>query len=233
MIRQFLRARRKAKRIAADQARDALLNSENKTEYWTLLEEECARSSLIYLLEQSLEHPGDVVECGVFRGASLRRIAKTVKDQAPEKTVYGLDSFEGFPDGGITEADTQAFRSETRLMGKFKDAEDVPDRLGKFAEVFDIKLELKKGYFEHTLPGLAGRPISFLHLDSDTYASHMEVLNALYNQVTSGGVIVLDDYNAEAWPGATQAVDEFLADKPESVELSKAREAPAWHIVKK
>ena len=103
MLRQFLRNRRKAERIAADEARDWLLNSEDgKRDYWHALAEECAESSLIALLEDALKLPGDVVECGVFRGASLRRIAKTLKDIAPERKVFGLDSFEGFPDGGVT-----------------------------------------------------------------------------------------------------------------------------------
>lgn len=232
MIREFLRARRKAKRIAADEARDALLTEERKAEYLAMLKAECARSSLIAALEVALAQPGDVVECGVFRGASLRRIAATVKERAPGRTVFGLDSFEGFPDDGITDADTQAFRGRKRLLGKFKDADDAPARLDGFARAFDIDLVLKKGYFEHTLPDLAGRKLSFLHIDCDTYAGHVEVLGALFDQVVSGGMIALDDYRDPAWPGATQAVDEFLADRPERVELSEVREDPAWIIRK-
>jgi hypothetical protein len=46
------------------------------------------------------------------------------------------------------------------------------------------------------------------------------------------GVIVLNDHHAEASPGATKAVDEFLSDKPETVQQSTERETPAWYIVK-
>ncbi len=233
MLRQFLRNRRKAKRIASDEARDSLMSSDaTRAEYWDALAEECAQSALIALLEDALKLPGDIIECGVFRGASLRRIAKTVKDRAPERTVYGLDSFEGFPEGGITDADTKLFRSETRLMGKFRDADDVPARLTQFAETFDIKLELRKGYFEKTLPDLTDQTFCFLHIDSDTYASHVEVLAALFDRVTPGGVIVLDDYDAEAWPGAKRAVDEFLENRAETVAKSEARADPAWYILK-
>lgn len=233
MLRQFLRSRRKAKRIEKDEAKDALLGSDaGKADYLNALQAECAESSLIALLEDALKLDGDVVECGVFRGASLRRICKTVGDLAPEKTVFGLDSFEGFPEGGITEADTKLFRSETRLMGKFKDADDVPDRLSRFAETFGINLDLRKGYFENTLPGIADRQFCFLHIDCDTYAGHKEVLEALYDRVVPGGVIVYDDYNDESWPGATQAVDEFFADRRETVALSEVRSDPAWHMIK-
>ncbi|MEK6215931.1 MAG: TylF/MycF family methyltransferase, partial [Boseongicola sp.] len=206
MLRQFLRNRRTTRRKARDSARDSLLDDETgQQEYWDALATECAESSLIALLEDALKSPGDVIECGVYRGASLRRIAKTVKDIAPDRTVFGLDSFEGFPEGGISEADTKMFRSETRLMGKFKDADDVPGRINSFAKIFDINVDLRKGYFETTLPDVSDRQFCFLHVDSDTYASHKEVLEALFDCVVPGGVIVYDDYNAEAWPGATQA----------------------------
>ena len=233
MLREFLRKRRGARQVAKDDAKDALLGDDvGKSEYWQALGDECAKSSLIGLLEEALKQPGDVVECGVFRGASLRRIAKTVKDIAPEKTVFGLDSFEGFPSGGINEEDTTLFRTEARLMGKFTNADDVPGRLTKFAETFGMKLDLRRGFFEKTLPGITGRPLAFLHIDCDTYSGHVEVLDALFEHVVPGGIIVLDDYNTEAWPGATKAVDEFLSDRPETVQQSTERETPAWYIVK-
>ncbi|MBT8419083.1 MAG: TylF/MycF family methyltransferase [Silicimonas sp.] len=233
MFRNFLRSRRKAKRIASDDAKDALLaQDEGRRHYLAGLSGECAASSLISLLEQALKLPGDVVECGVYRGASLRRIAKTVGDRAPDKTTFGLDSFEGFPDGGITASDTQAFRSEERLMGKFKDADDVPRRLERFAETFGLQLDLRKGYFEQTLPGIADRQFCFLHIDCDTYSGHKEVLEALYDRLTPGGIIVLDDYKAEAWPGATKAVDEFLGPRGVEVRQDTSRAEPAWYAVK-
>ncbi|NNE81324.1 MAG: hypothetical protein HKN18_13735 [Silicimonas sp.] len=232
-VRQLLRNRRNARRIARDEASDARLNSETgRSDFLALLDEECAQSSLIALLEDALKQPGDIIECGVFRGDSLRRILKTVKDRAPDRTVFGLDSFEGFPPGGITGMDITRFRSKDRLEGKFTNADDVPARLNRFADAFEMKLDLHKGYFEHTLGGVSDRTFAFLHIDCDTYAGHIEVLDALYDRVVPGGIIVFDDYNTEEWPGATQAVDEFLADRPESVQVSHARAKPAYYMIK-
>lgn len=233
MLRQFLRSRRKEKRVAADAAKDALLDDDaGRAAYLDELEAECEKSSLIGLLENALHVPGDVVECGVFRGASFRCIAKTVGDIAPGRTVFGLDSFEGFPEGGITEADTMLFRNETRLMGKFKDAEDVPARLTRFATIFGLNVDLRKGYFEHTLPEIADRTFCFLHIDCDTYAGHKEVLEALYDRLSPGAKIVFDDYNSEKWPGATKAVDEFLGPLGVEIRQSTERAKPAWYAIK-
>lgn len=233
MIRQFLRNRRKTRRFARDEVLDELLSSDaGRAEYWKTLATECFESSLIALLEDALSHTGDVVECGVYRGASLRQIARTVRELAPERTIYGLDSFQGFPEKGISRADTKLFRSKKRLMGKFRDANDVPQRLTRFAQYFNINLILKHGYFEHTLPELADISIAFLHIDCDSYNGHKEVLEVLFDKLVPGGVVVLDDYKAKAWPGATRAVDEFLAGRPEEVHHSTARTHPAWYIVK-
>lgn len=228
MVRQFLRKRRAAKRIAADDGRDQLLESESgREEYWSGLGEECAKSSLIALLEESLSLAGDIVECGVYRGASLRRICKTIKDNASDKIVFGLDSFEGFPNTGVSSKDTAA-----RLKGKFRDADDAPARLTRFAEAFDLNVDLRKGYFETTLPTLGDRQFCFLHVDCDTYSGHVEVLNALYENIVPGGCIVFDDYKDPSWPGATKAIDEFATKHGVEVKLSEAREDPAWHVIK-
>ncbi len=233
MIRQFLRRRRKIRRFAKDEALDRLLSSEaGRAEYWKTLATECFENSLTALLENALRHSGDVVECGVYRGTSLRQIARTVKEFAPERMIYGLDSFQGFPPKGISEADTKLFRPKKRLNGKFRDADDVPQRLERFARYFDINLILKHGYFEHTLPELTDISIAFLHIDCDSYNGHKEVLEAFFDKLVPGGIVVLDDYQAEAWPGATRAVDEFLVGRPEEVHFSTARTLPAWYIVK-
>jgi len=133
-IRQFLRRRTIARRVARDDAKEGLLDTEDgRNRYLAELMDECAESSLIWLLEQALEKPGDVVECGVYRGQSLRWICKTVGDIAPERTVLALDSFEGFPPDAITSFDLSRFRGKTRLQGKFQGADDVQARLARFA----------------------------------------------------------------------------------------------------
>lgn len=228
-----MRGKRNAKRIARDEEKDQLLSSDaGKEQYWAQLTQECRRSSLISLLERTLDLDGDIVECGVYRGASLRLICKTAKEASASKTIFGLDSFEGFPEDNVSDQDTKLFRSKARLSGKFKETDDVPGRLNTFAESFGINLDLKKGYFEKTLPSLSDHKFCFIHLDCDTYNSHMECFDALYDNLVPGGIIVYDDYGAEAWPGAKKAIEEFLADKPEQVQHSADREREAWYSVK-
>ena len=73
------------------------------------------------------------------------------------------------------------------------------------------------GLFSETLPTYNDGPIALLHLDIDFYESYKIVLESLYDHVAPGGIIAFDEYLKSVWPGATQAVDEFFADRPEDV----------------
>lgn len=54
-------------------------------------------SGLFNFLESNLDKPGDILEAGVFRGSSLLAIALFLKEKGSSKTVYGFDSWTGFP----------------------------------------------------------------------------------------------------------------------------------------
>ena len=83
------------KRLFKDLRVDAQLATERgRRQFWESLQSECARDSKCALLQSTLTLEGDAIECGVYRGASLQRLACTLKDQAPHKTLFGLDSFQ-------------------------------------------------------------------------------------------------------------------------------------------
>ena len=53
--------------------------------------------------------------------------------------------------------------------------------------------------------------IAVLHLDGDLYTSTKEVLDALYDKVSPGGHVLVDDYYT--WKGCRAAVDEFRRER--------------------
>ena len=52
--------------------------------------------------------------------------------------------------------------------------------------------------------------LALLRLDTDFYASTAHELAHLYPRLSTGGILILDDYGA--WQGARQAVDEYFQD---------------------
>jgi hypothetical protein len=65
-----------------------------------------------------------------------------------------------------------------------------------------------QGRVEETIPGQAPEQISILRLDTDWYESTKHELEHLYPRLSSGGVVMFDDYGY--WEGAREAVDEWL-----------------------
>lgn len=64
-----------------------------------------------------------------------------------------------------------------------------------------------KGWFKHTLKKAPIQKLSILRLDGDLYESTMDALTALYDKVSVGGYIIIDDFGAI--DVCAQAVHEF------------------------
>src|SRR5262245_2059284 len=69
------------------------------------------------------------------------------------------------------------------------------------------RLHYVKGMVEETIPKTTPEKIALLRLDTDLYSSTKHELNYLYPRLTSGGILIIDDYGSI--PGARHAVDEY------------------------
>ena len=181
-------------------------------------------NTAVYLdqLKEAAKLPGDVAECGVYRGHNLYHYAKLLSQVAPSKTLFGFDSFAGFP----------------------RDADDVPGR-GKFAncsldDTFELlrgfhKVCLVKGFFRTTLQAVANSIFCCVILDCDLYLSHRTCLEFFYQQLTPGGILILDEYYSLKYPGARRAVDEFCVGSREKPEMFHVETNgwQRWRIVKR
>lgn len=135
---------------------------------------------------------GLYMEFGVFRGETLRYIAK----KNPNREVHGFDSFEGLPEAWAHNP-----------VGTFTTHGKLPKVPGN--------VRLWKGYFADSLPGWCKKhddTIAFLHVDCDLRSSTETVLTELADKIRPGTVILFDDYfNFPGWEEDGHAVlTEFL-----------------------
>jgi len=161
------------------------------------------------------ELPGDIVECGVFKGISLIRLItfRELFENSFSRKIIGFDIFGKFPE---TE-----YSDDMELRKKFIDTageesiskeqlEDIIKKKGIYHNT-----EFVKGDITETVPKyVAAHPelrISMLHLDVDIYEPSVTVLDCLYPRLVKGGVLMLDDYGI--FPGETKAVDDYFKDK--------------------
>ena len=167
---------------------------------------------ILGMAKSRLHLEGDLAECGVYRGETLIPLGLYIKQNHINKKIFGFDTFEGF--GELAHSDP-AENANIRTHCLFTDTsyemvQGKITRLNLSERVFIIK-----GFFSNSLSGVRDRRFCFVHLDCDLYDSYKTCLNFFYNRMTSGGVILLDEYNDPPWPGCNRAVDEFLLDKPE------------------
>jgi hypothetical protein len=162
--------------------------------------------------------PGDIVECGVWRGGSMQAAARTLMAAGDtSRDLHLFDTYEGMPPP--TERDTR--KRDERTAAELLAAEspedskvwavatldDVQDGMAKVGYPAE-RVHFVKGKVEDTIPEHAPEQISILRLDTDWYESTKHELEHLYPRLSSGGVLLLDDYGY--WEGAREAVDEFL-----------------------
>lgn len=165
---------------------------------------------------------GEILEFGVFKGNSFFRWIKLrdLLEQTNSRKIIGFDTFEDFPEAQF-EADKKTrdgFVKETN-GGKSISLAEINSLLG--AQNLNKNVEIVKGDILKTLPNyLKENPalkISLLHIDVDLYEPTKYVLETLFERVTKGGIIILDDYGAFA--GTNKAVDDFFGDKVEIKKL--------------
>src|SRR5206468_2643700 len=66
------------------------------------------------------------------------------------------------------------------------------------------RVHLVEGPVEETIPGVAPQRIAILRLDTDWYESTRHELLHLYDRISPGGFLLVDDYGR--WRGARKAV---------------------------
>ena len=162
------------------------------------------------LYKKIINLPGDVVECGVFKGGSLIQFAtfRNLLENEGSRKIIGFDVFGEFPYAGNAEDE------------KFRDA-FVKETGGQFLSEGELNLslelknignvELVKGDILNTLDFyIKDHPwlkIALLHIDTDIYEPSKKALEVLYDRVVRGGVVIADDYGVA---GETRAFDEFF-----------------------
>jgi len=161
--------------------------------------------------------PGDIVECGVWRGGGMMACAYLMLEAGQtDRHIYLFDTFEGLPKP-TNEDVTYDGREATAMhvpMGEIgsdwcrAELDEVTANMRRTGYPED-KIHFVKGMVEETIPDNAPETIALLHLDTDWYTSTKHEMLHLFPRISVGGVLIIDDYGD--WMGARKAVDEYVA----------------------
>jgi len=177
-------------------------------------------TSLQHCVETVLadEVPGDLVECGVWRGGAsilMRAVLAAYGDET--RCVWLADSFAGVPppDAANYAADKgDKLHLAAPILAVSE--KDVKANFGRYG-LLDGRVRFLPGWFKDTLHDAPIGPIAVLRLDGDLYESTIQALDGLYSRLSPGGFCIIDDYHAI--DGCRQAVTDYRAKHGVTAEI--------------
>ncbi len=179
--------------------------------------------------------PGDIVDCGAYKGVSTLEFAHLLKIYEPHSRakVISCDTFEAtFP-----HAREDELAAVNGLMASYE--ENAYDNLKATLKRLDLehRVSILKGDILETIPAYLdanpGFRIKLLHCDLDVYAPTLATLKTVWDRVVPGGIIVFDEYAIENW-GESDAVDEFFQtlEKPPRLKTLSVAPTPTAYCIK-
>ena len=145
------------------------------------------------------EIPGAFAEVGVFRGV----MSKIIHALAPERILYLLDTFCGFPP---EQTEPEWGRGEYAPVTD----EYLLEKIGDLDNI-----SIVRGKVPDTLLAVEDQTFAFVLLDMDTHAPTIAALPFFWARLSPGGYLFVHDYNnPESDWSCKRAVDEFFADSP-------------------
>jgi len=166
--------------------------------------------------------PGDIVECGVFKGTGLYTFLKlkNIFNPNSSKKVIGFDFFN--TDGLISSINNKEDKDAMDVLFKERHFSHTKS----FKENFKLQLinhgfsesefDLVEGDVSETTKLFSqnnpGFKISLLYMDLDLEVPTYDTLVNLWDNVTKGGIIVFDEYGYHKW-SESKGVDRFINEK--------------------
>lgn len=164
---------------------------------------EDAAYMLFALARQASRTPGEIWECGVYRGATARLLAFARgqgKTGEPAQTLRLFDTFSGMPE---KHAEFDSFK-----VGSLGDTS--LDRVKSKLQPYD-NVAFHPGLIPNTFSGLEDSIISLAHIDVDQYETTKQCCKFIFPRMRPGGVMVIDDYGRPGTVGARFGADEYFA----------------------
>jgi hypothetical protein len=137
------------------------------------------------------EQPGNVIECGCWKGASSASLS-LVCEMVGRRLVV-CDSFAGLPD---KETDVVRNYPHIGVYGYYRggmykgEIDEVRDNINRYGTL--AACDFKVGLFKETLPTLENT-IVFAFLDVDLTSSMQDCIKYIWPLLLDGGVIYTDD----------------------------------------
>ena len=155
--------------------------------------------------------PGDFIETGVWRGGACIMMRAVLNAyNVTDRKVWLADSFEGLPPPDLDdypEDEGETFHKHSELAVSIDEVKSNFEKYG----LLDEQVGFIKGWFKDTLSTISIDKLALLRLDGDLYESTIQPLDALYDKLSIGGHVIVDDYYVVK--GCKIAIHDFFRRK--------------------
>lgn len=167
--------------------------------------------TLVWAAKCGLALEGDFVECGVFKGDMSWVISQTVDFAARGKQFYLYDTYDGFAEKYSSDED---FPDNPGFIDYANQFYRDPDLYQYVVDRFKARQDIKviKGIVPDVLHQQCPEKIAFLHIDLNSPAAEIGALEVLFPRMSSGAVLVFDDYGWKQFYKQKEAEDAYMRD---------------------
>lgn len=171
---------------------------------------------LVELCRRALNVPGDFVECGVALASGIA-VMRYV-DGNRTKRVWGYDSFQGIQLAGEKDTEQPGIGAITHDVDgdllvssgvTVHPKVQVEEILYNYYGFKEEDFILVEGWVQDTLPKIKPKKIALLRLDMDIYDPTLFALRQLWSRISSGGILLVDDWNLV---GVQRACTDFFKE---------------------
>lgn len=168
--------------------------------------------TLVWAAQNVMHLEGDFAECGVWKGFSFAFLTKYLDFGKIDKSLYLYDTYQGIP---------EEMNSENRSNAVYeKDIANDPDAILKIVQKRFATLpnvEIVQGMVPDSFAQACPEKIALLHLDMNSTASEIAALDALFDRVVPGGMIVFDDYGWTGYSAQRHAENAWMAERGHTI----------------
>jgi len=171
--------------IEDEQFRRAYQAGKN-TGSWGKYDVEWRVHTALWAARKAYELEGDFVECGVNKGGLSMAIIEYLAFEKSTKKFYLLDTFEGFDRSVLLDSEKKKYNDASHYE---KTYDEVRKTFGRFSNI-----EIVRGTVPFTLPEVKSSRVAYLSIDMNCVQPELAALDFFWPKMTSGGVILLDDF---------------------------------------
>lgn len=159
---------------------------------------------LLWAAMRGMELEGDFVECGVNRGGYAVSLMHYLNFK--DKKFYLFDTFKGLVESQVSE-------EESDIYATYKDYyEDCFEDVQKTFKNFDNAV-LVRGTVPESLSTVSIDKVAFISIDMNCVAPEIAAAEYFWDKMTSGAMMVLDDYGWPSHHHQKVAFDKFAKER--------------------